>query len=178
MMVGQRPRSLNRGIFPFAPTPYLYSFTFRLSAFLHPFCLKVEHRGTSIATSDFPMTMQSKTAPPSNSPDNLDGRIQSDDDEKTPNVRSHSVARKGQINRILLIAVAFLSLGWLTTLVFWYKSAPKPQDFYVSTLHQQYCQDLIHFHYSVDLDELRILKPEEEFKWRVLLQYCFRELGK
>lgn len=84
--------------------------------------------------------MQSKTAPPSDSPHNLDGQIQSDDEKKTLNVRGHSVARKGQNNRILLIAVAFLSLGWLTTLVFWYKTAPKPQDFLVSTLHQQYCQ--------------------------------------
>lgn len=60
------------------------------------------------------------------------GRIRSEDDEKLEDVhldapiRSHAaIARERCNNRILLIAVSFLCLGWLTTLAFWYKTTPR-----------------------------------------------------
>lgn len=66
------------------------------------------------------------------SPDSPDyGRIRSDDDEKLEDIqidatiRSHTFGRERCSNLILLIAVAFLCLGWLTTVAFWYKTAPR-----------------------------------------------------
>lgn len=61
----------------------------------------------------------------------MQSKIKSSDDEKLRDIqlnapiRTHSIARERQNNRILLIAVYFLCLGWLTTLAFWYKTAPK-----------------------------------------------------
>lgn len=77
------------------------------------------------------------------SPDSPDyGRIRSEDDEKLEDVqldapiRNHTIAKERRNNRILLIAVSFLCLGWLTTVAFWYKTAPRsngPLHVYTNT---------------------------------------------